>query len=125
MDELENRLPLETRVYLIQRDVEMLKMRDAEIKAFQEKMNAAFYKLDMFERSIEDHKERLDEVKDVFQEAKREIFKKIDDSFSREPAHSGSVADKSDLINTIAKIIFALITIIGTALLGAKFTGVQ
>ena len=117
-------IPIQTRIILLERDIELLKIRDTEFRSLQEKMSSAYYKLDTFERSLNDHRERLDEVKEVFQEVKKDIIKKIDDSFAAKAKdEKPKPNDKTDLLNNIAKILLAIITIAASAIFGIKSLG--
>lgn len=120
-------MTMDARVWVLQRDVDNLKMRDAELKAFQEKIIESYYKIDGLERSIENHSEQLEETSDFIRESTRDMLKKIEDVLAKSESKNGSKKEdkelKTELINNIAKIIFALLTIIGSSLLGIKVLG--
>lgn len=60
-----NNVQLETRIILLERDVELLKLRDSDIRVWQDGVNRALYKMEVLEKALDETRERLDENMDV------------------------------------------------------------
>lgn len=128
-------ISLETRLLLMEKDVELLKLRDTDLRVWQDSVNRNSYKIESLEKSLDDARERVDDLntslKSFISDAQHNnkglqetILKKMEE-LAKKPEEEAKPPKTSwqNTIETTIKIVF-LILVIAAGFLGIKIPGV-
>lgn len=118
-------IPFETRLALMEREIEVLKLRDQDVRSWQEGINKIAYKTEALERALDSTREKIDELSTLFRDASKNSretnqiitteFEKLNKKMITKEDSGGN----SSLVKTIVQTIF-LILFIAAAILGIK-----
>jgi len=123
-------IPVETRIILLERDMELLKLRDSDIRAWQDSVNRTSYKIESLEKSLDYTLERFDELKLIFKETQSGqktmqdvLIQKIDEmNKASAPEEKAEKTSWQGTVESIVKVVFIILFILA-GLLGIKLPG--
>lgn len=124
----DSNIPFETRLALMERDIEVLKLRDQDVRSWQEGINKIAYKTEALERALDSTREKIDELSSLFRDASKsskETNVIITTEFEKLNKKIGTKEDSgnnSSLVKTIVNTIF-LILFVAATILGIKIPG--